>query len=40
MLIIDQKEDSIRFYFLCEKDVNRIQRCGGVQPLPKDVLFV
>lgn len=40
MKIIDQKEDSIRFYFLCEKDAQRIERCGGVEPLPDDVLIV
>jgi len=38
--LINKEEDSIRYYFLCEKDVARIERYGGVQPLPKDVLIV
>lgn len=38
--IIDLEEDSIRFYFLCEKDAKKIECCGGVQPLPKDVIII
>lgn len=37
---ISDEEDSVRFYFLCEKDVRRIERLGGVQPLPEGAIMV
>ena len=27
--------DSIRFYFLCERDVKRVERLGGPEPWPE-----
>jgi len=32
--------DSVRFYFLCEQDVHRIERMGGEQPLSETVVFI
>lgn len=34
------KEDSIRFYFLCAEDVRRIERLGGEKPLSETVVFI
>lgn len=32
--------DSIRFYFLCEADANRVERIGGITPWPEDVMII
>ena len=38
---INQEEgDSIRFYFLCENDVEKIERIGGVKPLPESAIVL
>jgi CRISPR-associated protein Cas2 len=37
---IKPDEDSIRFYFLCEKDIRRVERIGGIKPWPKDAIIV
>jgi CRISPR-associated protein Cas2 len=34
------KEDSIRFYFLCDKDVQRIERIGGKEPISESAVFI
>jgi CRISPR-associated protein Cas2 len=31
--------DSVRFYVLCEQDVKRIERLGGIEPLPTTAIF-
>ncbi|HED03223.1 MAG TPA: CRISPR-associated endonuclease Cas2 [Candidatus Fraserbacteria bacterium] len=38
--LICPEEDSVRFYFLCEKDVARIERLGGVQPLSEGAILL
>ena len=38
--IIKGEEDSIRFYFLCGKDVKRIERIGGVEPWCEEAIFI
>ncbi len=35
-----EEGDSIRFYFLCEGDVEKIERIGGIQPLPQDAIIL
>jgi CRISPR-associated protein Cas2 len=32
--------DSVRFYFLCEQDVRRIERLGGEKPLSETAVFI
>ncbi len=39
-LIEKEKGDSIRFYFLCESDQKKIERIGGVQPLPEGAIVI
>ncbi|MFQ5869760.1 MAG: CRISPR-associated endonuclease Cas2 [Candidatus Zixiibacteriota bacterium] len=38
--LIQSEEDSVRFYFLCERDVARIERIGGVQPLSEGAILL
>ena len=38
--IYSEEGDSIRFYFLCENDVEKIERIGGVQPLPESAIVL
>lgn len=38
--LIDRREDSIRFYFLCENDVRKIERIGGIMPLTEKSIFI
>ncbi len=33
-------EDAVSFYFLCEKDVGKIERLGGRRPLPDGAIVV
>ncbi|TFE67810.1 CRISPR-associated endonuclease Cas2 [Methylacidiphilum caldifontis] len=35
-----QEGDSIRFYFLCEEDIQKIERIGGIQPLSEDAIIL
>lgn len=35
-----EEGDSIRFYFLCENDLEKLERIGGVQPLPDDAIVL
>jgi CRISPR-associated protein Cas2 len=35
-----EEGDSIRFYFLCENDVEKIERIGGVEPLPESAIVL
>jgi len=35
-----EEGDSIRFYFLCENDLEKVERIGGVQPLPDDAIVL
>lgn len=35
-----EEGDSIRLYFLCESDVEKIERIGGVQPLPESAIVL
>jgi CRISPR-associated protein Cas2 len=37
--IIKAGEDSIRFYFLCDRDVKRVERIGGVEPWSEGAIF-
>lgn len=37
---IDSKEDSIRFYFLCQDCQQKVERIGGVRPLDENLIFV
>lgn len=39
-LIKPEEGDSIRFYFLCEADIKRIERIGGNQPLPEEAIIL
>ncbi|MHA2621492.1 MAG: CRISPR-associated endonuclease Cas2 [bacterium JZ-2024 1] len=39
-LIRKDQNDSIRFYFLCEKDQQKIERIGGTQPLPEGAIVI
>ncbi len=39
-LIEPEEEDSVRFYFLCERDVARIERIGGVEPLSEGAILI
>ncbi len=39
--LIDVSEgDSLRFYFLCESDVKKIERFGGISPWPEDLIII
>ena len=38
--INSEEGDSIRFYFLCENDVEKIERIGGVLPLPESAIVL
>ncbi len=38
--VIREEEDAVAFYFLCEKDVERIERLGGKGPLPQGAIVV
>jgi CRISPR-associated protein Cas2 len=38
--ILETEEDSIRFYFLCKKDIERIERIGGIKPWPKGAIVI
>ena len=35
-----EEGDSIRFYFICENDFEKIERIGGTQPLPEDAIVL
>ncbi len=37
--LIEKEKDSIRFYFLCVKDVKKVERIGGVEPWPEGAIF-
>ncbi|GBD38670.1 MAG: CRISPR-associated endoribonuclease Cas2 [Deltaproteobacteria bacterium] len=39
-LIKPEEGDSIRFYFLCEIDIKKIERIGGTQPLPEEAIIL
>lgn len=38
--VVVPEEDAVAFYFLCERDVERIERLGGRRPLPEGAVFV
>jgi len=35
-----EEGDSIRLYFLCENDIEKVERIGGVQPLPEGAIVL
>lgn len=35
-----EEGDSIRLYFLCENDIEKVERIGGVQPLPESAIVL
>ncbi len=35
-----EESDSIRFYFLCEGDIQKIERIGGVQPFSESAIVL
>lgn len=37
---IKEEGDSIRFYLLCETDAEKIERIGGVQPIPGGAIIL
>lgn len=39
-LINKKNGDSIRFYFLCDRCSNQVERIGGEQPLSEGAIFV
>ena len=35
-----EEGDSIRFYFLCETDMEKVERIGGIKPLPENAIVL
>ena len=38
--LIDNKKDSVRFYFLCDACMPKIERIGGIQPRDESIFMV